>query len=48
MFLSVFFYSVLGKDIEFNIDFFDVKNCDNVNIVQFFCKGFILSGVYFL
>ncbi|MCO9568487.1 hypothetical protein KU309_24035, partial [Salmonella enterica subsp. enterica serovar Mbandaka] len=35
MLLSVSPYSASGKDIEFNTDFLDVKNRDNVNIAQF-------------
>ncbi|KSB86864.1 hypothetical protein LFZ31_08610 [Salmonella enterica subsp. enterica serovar Newport str. S09097] len=48
MLLSVSPYSASGKDIEFNTDFLDVKNRDNVNIAQFSRKGFILPGVYLL
>ncbi|MGL0585320.1 hypothetical protein O6W88_00565 [Salmonella enterica subsp. enterica] len=48
MLLSLSPYSASGKDIEFNTDFLDVKNRDNVNIAQFFRKGFILPGVYLL
>ncbi|EBI0483250.1 hypothetical protein E5L96_23350, partial [Salmonella enterica subsp. enterica serovar Cerro] len=44
MLLSASPYSVSGKDIEFNTDFLDVKNRDNVNIAQFSRKGFILPG----
>lgn len=46
MLLSASPYSASGKDIEFNTDFLDVKNRDNVNIAQFSRKGFILPGVY--
>ncbi|EHO2962590.1 fimbrial biogenesis outer membrane usher protein [Salmonella enterica subsp. enterica serovar Corvallis] len=48
MLLSASPYSASGKDIEFNTDFLDVKNRDNVNIAQFSRKGFILPGVYLL
>lgn len=48
MLLSLSPYSASGKDIEFNTDFLDVKNRDNVNIAQFSRKGFILPGVYLL
>lgn len=40
MLLSASPYSASGKDIEFNTDFLDVKNRDNVNIAQFSRKGF--------
>ncbi|WP_447547872.1 hypothetical protein, partial [Staphylococcus aureus] len=39
MLLSASPYSASGKDIEFNTDFLDVKNRDNVNIAQFSRKG---------
>lgn len=35
-----------AKEIEFNTDFLDVKNHENVNVAQFSRKGFIMPGIY--
>lgn len=46
--LSLWPYISSAKDIEFNTDFLDVKNRDNVNISQFSRKGFIMPGTYLM
>ena len=40
--------AVSAKDIEFNTDFLDVKNRDNINVSQFSRKGFIMPGTYLM
>ncbi|HBC0141470.1 TPA: fimbrial biogenesis outer membrane usher protein [Salmonella enterica] len=41
-------YAARAKDIQFNTDFLDVKNRDNINLDQFSRQGFILPGIYTL
>ncbi len=48
MILAAWPFVTTGKEIEFNTDFLDVKNRENINIAQFSRKGFILPGTYTL